>query len=256
MCATTTNTSLPLVFYFCSCRGKFKSERDDCDLNDGSNDVLVLGFEPATISYAGLAKIRKQRTTFNAQGLLTAAKSRVLPKSPQVSLKINRGVSPKTYLPSSSSVTSTTEAMAANMTKVKFSSPASSTDSDEEMESSAAPKSLTWSKNPPSYLRSTRASLMKSQSKSSSVAPITKTTAAAEIQTPFSSIVRMAENDSNVIRKNEKKTTEENDVVQLLVKGVWVLRRLAANVCEVTFVNRLEDTGDIPKKIFNMKVSR
>ena len=66
----------------------------------------------------------------------------------------------------------------------------------------------------------------------------------------------MAENDSNEIRKNEKKTTEENDVVQLLVKGVWVLRRLAANVCEVTFVNRLEDKGDIPKKIFNMKVAR
>ena len=66
----------------------------------------------------------------------------------------------------------------------------------------------------------------------------------------------MAENDSNVIRKREKKTAGEKDVVQLLVKGVWVLRRLAANVCEVTFVNRLEDKGDIPKQIFNMKVSR
>ena len=181
----TTNTSPPRDLCFCSCRGKFKSKRDYCDLEDGNNDVLVLGFEPALINYAGLGRIRKQMTTFIS---VTSAV-----KSP-ASLK-----SPPTH---------------------------------------------TWAlfqKNPPS---------------SSSVAPMTEVAEATVTQElTSSSAVRVTENNSTVRRSTSKNTAGEN-VVQLLAKGVWVLRRLALNVCEVTFVNRLEDTGDISKKIFNMKVSR
>ena len=83
---------------------------------------------------------------------------------------------------------------------------------------------------------------MRHPPKSSSVVPITLPAQAKE-------------NDNNLEEEVNEKNAEEG-VVQLLVKGVWVLRRLAANVCEVTFANRMEDTGDIPKKIFNMKVAR
>ena len=170
-----------MYFIFCSCRGKFKSERDDCDLNDGSNDVLVLGFEPATINYAGLGRIRKQKTA---------------------------GIS----------VTSAVKSL-------------------------LSPSTQPWTL------------LKKSQPSSSSVAPITEAMEATVTQGPSPSAVPITENISTVKRGTSKKIPGEK-VVQLLAKGVWVLRRLAANVCEVTFVNRLEDTGDIPKQIFNMKVSR
>ena len=97
--------------------------------------------------------------------------------------------------------------------------------------------------------------LKKSQPPSSSVAPITEAMEATVTQGPSPSAVPITKNFSTVKRSITKKIAGEK-VIQLLAKGVWVLRRLAANVCEVTFVNRLEDTGDISKKIFNMKVSR
>ena len=170
-----------MYFNFCSCRGKFKSERDHCDLEGGSSDVLVLGFEPATINYAGLGRIRKEMTT--GTSVTPAVKS---PLSP--------------------------------------------------------------SKQPWTLFK-------ESQPSSSSVAPITEAMGATVNQGPSPSAVPITENISTVKRSISKKIAGEK-VIQLLAKGVWVLRRLAANVCEVTFVNRLEDTGDIPKKIFNMKVSR
>ena len=172
--------------FFCSCRGKFKSERDDCDLEDGNNDVLVLGYEPALINYAdaGLGRFRKQMTT-------------------------------------GTSATSAVKSLA----------------------SSLSPPTHSWAlfkKNPPS---------------SSSVAPMTEVAEATVTQELTSSAVPIIENISTVKKSTSKKIPGEK-VVQLLEKGVWLLRRLASNVCEVTFVNRLEDTGDIPQKIFNMKVSR
>ena len=93
----------------------------------------------------------------------------------------------------------------------------------------------------------------KSQPSTSSVAPITEATVATVTQEP-SSAVQIAESISTVKKKTLKKIPSKK-VVQLLAKGVWVMRRLAANICEVTLVNRLEDTGD-PKKIFNRKISR
>ena len=173
-----------MYFIFCACRGKFKSERDDCDVEDGSNDVLVLGYEPAKTNYAGLGRIRKQKTAF-----------------------------------------------------VSFTS---------------AVRSLASSVSPPTQHWST---FKKLTLPSSSVAPITDSADATVTQEPTSSAVRVTENNSTVERRTSKKIAGEN-VVQLLAKGVWVLRRLALNVCEVTFVHRFEDKGDIPNKIFNMKVSR
>ena len=176
----TINTG-PLHLFFCSCRGKFKSERDYCDLEDGNSDVLVLGFEPALINYAGLGRIRKEMTT--GTSVTSAVKSPLSPSTQSWTL---------------------------------------------------------FKKNPPS---------------SSSVAPITEAMEATVTQGPSPSAVPITENISTVKRSITKKIAGEK-VVQLLAKGVWVLRRLATSVCEVTFVNRLEDTGDITKKIFNMKVSR
>ena len=174
-----------MYFIFCSCRGKFKSGRDYCDLEDGNNDVLVLGYEPALINYARLGRIRKEMTTDTS--VTSAVESPASSLSPLTQLRALFKKNP----PSSSSVTPITEAMEATVTQ-----------------------GLT----------------------SSSAVPIT-------------------ENISAEKRRTSKKIPGEK-VVQLLAKGVWVLRRLAANVCEVTFVNRLENTGDIPKNIFKMKVSR
>ena len=84
---------------------------------------------------------------------------------------------------------------------------------------------------------------------------MTEVAEATVTQELTSSAVPIIENISTVKKSTSKKIPGEK-VVQLLEKGVWLLRRLASNVCEVTFVNRLEDTGDIPQKIFNMKVSR
>ena len=84
---------------------------------------------------------------------------------------------------------------------------------------------------------------------------MTEAAEATVTQELTSSAVPITENISTVKNMTSKKIPGEK-VVQLLEKGVWLLRRLASNVCEVTFVNRLEDTGDIPQKIFNMKVSR
>ena len=48
---------------------------------------------------------------------------------------------------------------------------------------------------------------------------------------------------------------EEKDV-QVLATGIWIVRSIATDVCEVTFVNRIKDTGKIPTKIFNTQVGR
>jgi len=48
----------------------------------------------------------------------------------------------------------------------------------------------------------------------------------------------------------------EEKVVQLLIDGVWIYKPIALNVCEDTLVNRIEDTGKIPRKIFNMSIGR
>ena len=56
---------------------------------------------------------------------------------------------------------------------------------------------------------------------------------------------------------NNKINDGKNDkIVQILMKGVWVIKRLAPNVCEATIVNRIEDTGSIPKMVFNMNIGR
>ena len=54
----------------------------------------------------------------------------------------------------------------------------------------------------------------------------------------------------------EELLAENAEAVQLLETGVWVLRRLAANICDVTFVVRIEDEGDIPVSLVNMGVNR
>ena len=92
------------------------------------------------------------------------------------------------------------------------------------------------------------------RSSSSSVVPIAEKIANT-VTEESSSTVPNAENNSIAKRSTLKKTAEEK-VVQLLSKGVWVLRRIAANVCEVTFVNRTEDKGDIPVEFVNMGVTR
>ena len=167
-------------------RGEFKSDQDDCDLEDGSNGVLVLGFEPATIKYAE-SRRRKQISTDTS--VTSAVQSPASLKSPP------------------------THPWMFPLTAFK--------------------------KRPPS---------------SSSVAPTTEATEANVTQGPSPSAVPITENISTGKRSISKKIASEK-VVELLAKGVWVLRRLAANVCEVTFVNRLEDKGDIPQNILNMKVS-
>ena len=48
----------------------------------------------------------------------------------------------------------------------------------------------------------------------------------------------------------------EEKVVQVFIKGVYMIKPIAPNVCEATFVNRLEDTGKIPKKIFSTQIGR
>jgi len=48
----------------------------------------------------------------------------------------------------------------------------------------------------------------------------------------------------------------DDKVVQVLTKGVWVLKKLAPNVCEATIVQRTEDMGNIPIKIFNRNIGR
>jgi len=48
----------------------------------------------------------------------------------------------------------------------------------------------------------------------------------------------------------------EEKIVQVLMTGVYLIKPIAPNVCEATMVNRLEDTGKIPKKIFNTTVGR
>jgi len=48
----------------------------------------------------------------------------------------------------------------------------------------------------------------------------------------------------------------EEKVIQVLAKGVWVIKSIAPNVCEATMVNRLEDTGKVPKRILNTYAGR
>ena len=147
------------------CRGKFKSERDDSDLEEGNNDVLVLGFEPATINFVEPKKKVRQRTrlTFGSRVARSLAKS--------------GGIS----LLQSVSAVSTTDNRSAALSS--------------------------------------------------------------------SSITSTKENSTSKKAVGEK-------AVQLLVKGVWVLKKLAMNVCEVTYVNRLEDKGDILVDLVNMGVVR
>jgi len=47
----------------------------------------------------------------------------------------------------------------------------------------------------------------------------------------------------------------EEKIVQVLATGVWIVKP-TPNVCEATFVNRLEDTGKAPKKILNTHIGR
>ena len=177
-------------------------ERYDCDIEDGNNDVLVLGFQPATINFVASGRLRSQTKSSKTKEVFTAVKSRAFSKSPQALLK----------------------------------------------------STLTSSKK--SLPRNTWASFVKSPSNVSSVAPIAEATAATGTKVKHSLPQKATENATiNVKRKTVKKTADEK-VVQLRVKGVWVLRHLAANVCEVTFVNRLEDKGDIPVEFVNMGVAR
>ena len=107
-----------MYFIFCSCRGKFKSERDYCDLEDGNNDVLVLGYEPALINYAdaGLGRFRKQMTTGSSatSDAKSLASSMSPPTHPWTLFKKNP--------PSSSSVAPMTEAAEATVTQERTSS--------------------------------------------------------------------------------------------------------------------------------------
>ena len=45
-------------------------------------------------------------------------------------------------------------------------------------------------------------------------------------------------------------------IVQLLMRGVWVITSIAPNVCEATLINRIDDTGKLPKKVINSQVGR
>ena len=42
----------------------------------------------------------------------------------------------------------------------------------------------------------------------------------------------------------------------MLTKGVWVVKSVAPEVCEATLVQRIEDTGKVPRKILNSFVGR
>jgi len=48
----------------------------------------------------------------------------------------------------------------------------------------------------------------------------------------------------------------EGKLVQVLVTGVYLMKTIAPYVCEAILVNRLEDTGNVPKKILNTYVGR
>ena len=45
-------------------------------------------------------------------------------------------------------------------------------------------------------------------------------------------------------------------VVQLQSKGVWVIKPLAQNLCDVTFVTNIIDEGKIPTSVVNSQIIR
>jgi len=44
--------------------------------------------------------------------------------------------------------------------------------------------------------------------------------------------------------------------VQLKAQGFWLMKRVVPNVTKVTMVIRIEDMGNIPKKLFNLNINR
>ena len=58
------------------------------------------------------------------------------------------------------------------------------------------------------------------------------------------------ENEKLSIKNIDEKAGDEK-VVQLLSTGVWVVKGIAQNLCNITFVQRMEDKGKIPKSVLN-----
>ena len=69
--------------------------------------------------------------------------------------------------------------------------------------------------------------------------------------TPITTVSQISTISTNKVEK----TTEEK-VVQILTKGVWIIKPIAPNACEATLVQRVKDTGKIPKKVLNMHIGR
>ena len=89
-------------------------------------------------------------------------------------------------------------------------------------------------------------SKMSTKQSSTSVAP------SSDTETNNSKYINRTSNNENDDEDANKQ--QQENIVQLLTKGVWLLEPIAANVCQATLVIRIEDTGKLPKKIVNSKI--
>jgi len=60
----------------------------------------------------------------------------------------------------------------------------------------------------------------------------------------------------NTTTNSNSSSLSRTKVVQVLTRGIWIVSPVAPNVCEVTLINRMEDTGKIPQKITNIVIGR
>ena len=61
---------------------------------------------------------------------------------------------------------------------------------------------------------------------------------------------------SPISTRNSNDVEADSNVVQLHYKGVWIFDKKSDNICDVTFVNRIEDKGKLPTKIVNASIGR
>ena len=61
---------------------------------------------------------------------------------------------------------------------------------------------------------------------------------------------------SPISTRNSNDVEADSKVVQVHNNGVWIFDRKADNICDVTFVNRSEDKGNLPTKIVNSTIGR
>jgi len=73
---------------------------------------------------------------------------------------------------------------------------------------------------------------------------------------PAREMNRKASHKASSLRSTAVAPLAEEKIVQMLTTGVYVIKTVASNVCEAMAVNRIKDTGNVPKKILNMYVGR